>query len=212
MTKKTVIVDYGLGNLHSVRHALEHVGADSVQISSNISDILQADHLILPGVGAFGNGMRELAERSLSDAIINYAKSGKPLLGICLGMQLFASSSEEFGFHTGLNLIPGKVVPIPTITNCGSTQKVPFVGWSGMKRVKDWGDSPLSSTKDHEAVYLVHSYHMMPDDSSAIMAVANYGGHDITVAVCKDNIIGFQFHPEKSGRIGLSILRSFLDI
>ena len=127
---KITIIDYGVGNLYSVKRALEVCGGSNICISSNASDILDADRVILPGVGAFGDGMLGLKKHNLIEPILNYAASGKPLLGICLGMQLLSSSSTEFGTHKGLDLITGQVVPIPSFTVDNQPQKIPFIGWS----------------------------------------------------------------------------------
>lgn len=205
-----VIVDYGLGNIFSVQRALERSGAQKVLISSNPNQILDADYLVLPGVGAFENGIRQLYDRNLVGPILQYAKDGKPLLGICLGMQLLATTSEEFGANTGLNIIPGKVVAIPKQSSDGIEQKVPYVGWSELSRVGDWKNGLFDVVAERSFVYLVHSYHMEPSDPSAVIAETNYGGHRITIGIRKENVFGLQFHPEKSGNVGLEMLRSFL--
>lgn len=210
--EKVVVVDYGLGNLFSVQRALEHCGASNVCISSSIDDIIGADRLILPGVGAFEDGTRGLKNLGLIDSIKSHAIDKKPLLGICLGMQLLATTSQEFGLHVGLNLIPGNVLPISAENPEGERRKVPFIGWakltaSANKKSEDIIYNELSK---NQAVYLVHSYYFSPDNAENIVATYDYQGDEITAAVQSDNIYGFQFHPEKSGEAGLGLLRAFL--
>jgi len=212
MTKRIVIVDYGVGNLYSVRRAVEVCGGKDILVSDQAEDVLNADKLILPGVGAFEDGMKGLRERGLIDPIINAARSGTELLGICLGMQLLASHGEEFGIHQGLSLIPGTVKKIPTLGTQGEALKIPFIGWANLKQTN-------TNTKEHrtpnilngKTVYLVHSYHFVPEDQSHITAVYEYTDLQITAAIKSENITGVQFHPEKSGEDGLNIIKAFLD-
>lgn len=161
---KVTIVDYGVGNLYSVQRALEVCGANDIRISGDPDEIRTADRVILPGVGAFADGMNGLHKRGLDSALIEFANSGRPLLGICLGMQLLATTSEEFGEHAGLDLIPGKVRAIPTVKADGSALKTPYIGWSTLKRPTEdkWAKSVLCSTTESEYVYLVHSYQFEP--------------------------------------------------
>jgi len=205
------IVDYGVGNLFSVARAVEKVGGEP-RLTSNVREICAADRLILPGVGAFRDGMMGLAKSGLDDAITKFAEANKPLLGICLGMQMLATQSCEFGDHEGLDLIPGKVVAIPSEGLAGAQRKVPFVGWSELipKRSEGFVDTALASIGQEDSVYLVHSYHFMPDDPNHLLATYDYDGMKITAAVARGNVIGFQFHPEKSAKTGLDILRHFL--
>jgi glutamine amidotransferase len=212
MTSRVVIIDCGIGNLFSVYRALEVCGAKNINISRSPSEILAADHLIVPGVGAFSDGIRGLKERGLDKAICQFAHSGRPLLGICLGMQLFASLSHEFGEHAGLNLIPGEVIEIPYRGIDGELLKTPYIGWSELSfPVSENGNkNALTSMTSEQFVYLVHSFHVIPDDPGNILATYEYGGHEITAAIKKSNVTGFQFHPEKSGQVGLSILADFI--
>jgi glutamine amidotransferase len=212
MTSRVVIVDYGIGNLFSVYRALEVCGAKSIIVSGNSSEILAADHLILPGVGAFADGIRGLKERGLDKVICQFAHSKRPLLGICLGMQLFATLSHEFGEHAGLNLIPGEVIEIPYRGIDGSTLKTPYIGWSELNfPTSQNGDkSILTSITSEHFVYLVHSFHVIPDDTKNILATYEYGGYEITAAIKKSNVTGLQFHPENSGQVGLAILADFI--
>jgi glutamine amidotransferase len=211
---KIVVVDYGIGNLFSVRRAVEYCGACSVSVTSVDKEILSADKLILPGVGAFGDGMSGLRERELVEPIIEFAKSGKQILGICLGMQLLLSVSEEFGEHQGLNLIPGRVVPIPKkIDENGAIRKIPFIGWTKLSQPYDVNmeKSHLNGLGSNDSIYLVHSYHVEPESQKYILATYDYSGFSVTAAIFKENIVGYQFHPEKSGPVGLKILNNFIE-
>ena len=205
------VVDYGVGNLYSVRRALEHCGA-RVTLASDAADIQGAQRLLLPGVGAFADGMAGLRERGLVDPIRNFASTQRPLLGICLGMQMLASASEEFGVHAGLDLIPGRVKPIPRKTVGGQPHKIPHVGWSALSAPADlaWDGTVLSGSALGTTVYLVHSFHVVPDDPAHVLAHCLYGDHAIVAAIRSRNITGCQFHPEKSGEAGLAILAQFL--
>ena len=195
-----VIIDYGLGNLRSIEKALEYIGADAT-ISKEASVIDSADALILPGVGAFRDAMMhfETLERVVKEAV----SEGKPLLGICLGMQMLASQSEEGGFHTGLDLVPGRVVRFPQ-----SELKVPHMGWNSLV-VKQ--DIPLlKGIQNGSFVYFVHSYYVSTDEKYRA-AVCDYGGEFSAVITNEaGNVLGTQFHPEKSGDIGLRMLRNFV--
>jgi glutamine amidotransferase len=207
------VVDYGMGNLFSVQRALEYCGAN-VRLSSSPGDILVADRIVLPGVGAFADGMKGLQDRGLIDPLREFTRSGRPVLGICLGMQMLASTSEEFGEHQGLGLIPGRVVAIPALTTEGKPQKIPYVGWNEIYPASghDWRAPILQQTAVGTPVYLVHSFHMTPDESAHVVAHYRYGGHRITAAVGCGSIFGAQFHPEKSGKAGLSMLAAFLQL
>ena len=195
-----VIIDYGLGNLRSIEKALEYIGVDA-EISKEISVIDSADALVLPGVGAFRDAMMhfETLERVVKDAV----SDGKPLLGICLGMQMLASESEEGGLHTGLDLVPGRVVRFPQ-----SELKVPHMGWNSLI-IKQ--DIPLlKGIQDGSFVYFVHSYHVSTEEKYTA-ATADYGAEFSAVITNEaGNVIGTQFHPEKSGEIGLRMLRNFV--
>lgn len=203
------IVDYGSGNTHSVRRAFEHCGAEPV-LSADAAVIERADRLVLPGVGAFADGMRGLHERGLIEPIHRFAKSGRPFLGICLGMQMLATTSEEFGVHEGLNLIRGSVVQIPSCDVDGKPHKIPHIGWAELVPAAAWEGSILGDTPEHTSVYLVHSFRFEPEDVGHRLADCYYGGHRIAAAVRSGNITGCQFHPEKSGEAGLRMIASFL--
>jgi glutamine amidotransferase len=206
------VIDYGIGNIFSVRRALEHCGAD-VQLSSKETEIAAADRVILPGVGAFADGMKGLRDRGLIEVVSRFAATGRPMLGICLGMQMLATSSEEFGENAGLGLIPGRVTKVPNETIEGKPHKIPHIGWSEIFPVSgggDWKATILEDTSEGTPVYLVHSFHLVPHDPADLLADCNYGGHRVTAAVRSGNIFGAQFHPEKSGKAGLQMLTAFL--
>jgi glutamine amidotransferase len=212
MTESIVtIVDYGSGNLLSVARALEHVGA-TARLSHDAAEIENAERLLLPGVGAFADGMQGLREHGLIEPIRRYAAAGRPLLGICLGMQMLASVSEEFGEHEGLGLIPGRVLSVPSQDVDGSTQKIPHIGWADLSPATPggWAGTMFEGTREGTSVYLVHSFHFEPSDAAHRLADCFYGGHRITAAVRSGRTIGCQFHPEKSGEAGLSLLSAFL--
>lgn len=207
MNRTVVVVDYGVGNLHSVVKALRHEGAD-VEVSDDPAHVLRAERVLLPGVGAFGDGAAGLRARGLEDALKAFARSGRPLMGICLGMQLLMSSSEEFGHHEGLALLPGSVVRITP----GGTTKVPHVGWNRVRRPSEarWADTPLRDLPPVEAMYFVHSFAPVPTREEDIVCTTTYGESSFASAVGRDNVFGVQFHPEKSGPVGLQLLRGFI--
>lgn len=215
MSKQDVVViDYGVGNLLSVSRGLEHCGA-AVTVTSEAEIILAATRVVLPGVGAFANGMAELARNGLDQVVLEVASHGTPLLGICLGMQMLFDQSEEFGDTPGLGLIPGKVVTVPSTTIDGGHQKVPHIGWNALQAPEgrnNWRDSLLDKTRPGDAVYFVHSYMASPSDPADLLAECYYGGQSITACVARNNVCGTQFHPEKSGEVGLRILDSFLKL
>ena len=191
------IIDYGAGNLHSVKNALDFIGTQSI-ITSDANTILTADAVILPGVGAFGDCMAALEARGLIDTVRTAAQSGKPFLGICLGLQLMFEESEEADGVRGLGIFKGRVVRLPD-----RGLKIPHMGWNDLEIVKD---SKLLSGSPY--VYFVHSYYIVPEDSSIVSAYTEYGER-IAVAVEKDSVFAMQFHPEKSGDEGMKILRRF---
>jgi glutamine amidotransferase len=213
MTKTVTIVDYGLGNIFSVSRALQHLGF-RVQLTDRPVDIANASYLVLPGVGAFENGMRGLRERNLINPLCDYAASGRPLLGICLGMQLLFSHSEEFGMHEGLGVIPGTVVPIPENDSEGAFLKRPHIGWSPLRRPESNANSDsavMAGIAENSAVYFVHSFCALPEKDEHRLVDTYYGGNRITAAVQDNKVIGCQFHPEKSGVIGLRIIQNFVN-
>ncbi len=199
------IIDYGVGNLFSLRCSLEKLGAD-VTVSGDPEVLRLADRLILPGVGAFGDAARKLRESGLDQIVLEEAQKGKPLLGICLGMQMLFEKSFEYGEHLGLGLLKGSVVSMEGMLP--ADLPIPHIGWNALHFC---GTSPLLRyIKQQDCVYFVHSYHAIGCEDSLI-ATTEYG-IELTAAVAKDNIFGCQFHPEKSGEVGLNILRAFLEM
>lgn len=198
------IVDYGMGNLRSVQKALQHVGYDDVRIVARAEDVTAADKLILPGVGAFKDAMTHLAERELIDPVIEFARSGRPFLGICLGMQLLFDRSEEDGDHAGLGLIAGSV---RLFRPENPDLKVPHMGWNALA-VRQPDNPLLAGLPDGAQTYFVHGYYCDPADASVIATTTDYGGYFCS-SLHRDNIYAAQFHPEKSQRIGLKMLANF---
>lgn len=206
------VIDYGVGNLLSVRRAFQHCGAE-VAVTSDAETILSAPRVVLPGVGAFADGMGELSSRKLDIVVREVAARGVPLLGICLGMQMLLDESEEFGRTPGLGLIPGRVVPIPSVGADGRPLKIPHIGWNDLVLAGghgNWRDTPLQDVSPGASVYFVHSFMADPSDSRHRIADCLYGGATVSAAIGQGRVFGCQFHPEKSGEIGLSIIRSFL--
>ena len=206
MNPNVTVVDYGIGNLLSVTRAFERCGA-KVTLESSPLFIPKAERLVLPGVGAFGNGMAELQQRNLVDAVKDYAASGRPLLGICLGMQMLLDGSDEFGASKGLGLIPGWVRQLPVQSDI----KLPHIGWSAIRPPEgaNWSKSLLEDVAIGHEMYFVHSFHAEPADPAHRLADTLYGDYAFCAVVKKDNITGCQFHPEKSGEAGLRIIRKF---
>ncbi|HVK54013.1 MAG TPA: imidazole glycerol phosphate synthase subunit HisH [Burkholderiales bacterium] len=214
MSKSVIIVDYGIGNLHSVYRAFEQCGCLPT-ISSDPEVVRRADRLVLPGVGAFESGIHNLGAGGLVEPVKEFARTGKPFLGICLGMQLLFDYSEEFGRHAGLGLIPGKVTPIPNKGADGTAHKIPHIGWNALRLPKtrtDWTNSILSGLRTGDATYFVHSYTAFPEHDADRLADCDYDGCQISATVARDNVMGCQFHPEKSGAIGLKIISTFLSL
>lgn len=202
------IVDYGVGNLFSLSSSLRAAGAE-VTITGDQAVLAQADRIILPGVGAFGDAADALCRSGLDRAVLREAAQGKPLLGICLGMQLLFDFSTEYGFHGGLGLIPGSVQPIRPVIPAG--YKVPHIGWNALRFPPDKPVSPLFRyIKEGECVYFVHSF-CGAECAESVIASAEYGAL-LTAAAARDNVYGVQFHPEKSGGVGLNILRAFTEM
>jgi len=209
---EVTVIDYGVGNLLSVQRGLEHCGA-RVIVTEDPKLILAATKLVLPGVGAFGNAMQALAALGLIEVIREVAERSTPLLGICLGMQLLLEESEEFGITTGLGLIPGRVVPVPTTSLSGKIQKIPHIGWSALQPSEfssGWNGTLLQDNKIGDAAYFVHSFMACPADPVHRIADCVYGGYQVPAVIGREQITGSQFHPEKSGEVGLKILRRFI--
>ena len=199
------IVDYGVGNLFSLKSSFRAIGAD-VTVTADPAVLQAADKIILPGVGAFQDAAKKLRESGLADLLKELAAEGKPLMGICLGMQLLFEKSYEYGCHEGLGLIPGKVVPIADVAP--KSLKIPHIGWNPLIFKKESG--LFSNIEDGDCVYFVHSFYAT-DCCSSVIATCEYGA-ELTAAVAKGNVYGCQFHPEKSGKVGLAILKAFVDM
>lgn len=212
MHPTVTIVDYGRSNLLSVQRALEYCGA-AVEYASTPEQVFAAGALVLPGVGAFADGMNLLRESGLARAVCTRARQGVPLLGICLGMQFLFDSSSEGGLTPGLGLLPGTVEAIPGHTTQGQPLRVPHIGWAPLypaQQREGFLGSTLEAIPTKSEVYFVHGYRAMPARQADRLADTLYGGHRICAAVQRGNITGVQFHPEKSGEVGLVILRTFL--
>jgi imidazole glycerol-phosphate synthase subunit HisH len=197
------IVDYGMGNLFSVSKALERLGAEYF-ISANKKELLQANGLILPGVGSF----RDAMERLPVETIKEFVATGKPLLGICLGMQLLFERSEENGLTEGLGLLPGSVRRFSGRTSEGQTYKVPHMGWNRLEFVNE---SPLLKNLEEDHVYFVHSYYVTAENNDVLLAKADYH-EQVSAVVGLNNVMGMQFHPEKSSKLGMALLNNFLQL
>jgi len=210
MAKSAVIIDYGIGNVFSVANALANIGVSSV-LTNDPEKIVNAERLILPGVGAFSNAIKTLRLFNIDAAILDFVGTGRPLLGICLGMQVLMEQSTEFGLHDGLGLVPGKVERIVTDSSDQKKIKVPHIGWARAKSAQmnesNKTYAPLFSKNNY--YYFVHSFWCRNSDERHSLASVNYGGREITAAISKENILGVQFHPEKSGEAGLGFLKRF---
>lgn len=209
---EVAIIDYGMGNLYSLKHALESIGAKAL-LTNNAQDIINARAAILPGVGAFGEAMTRLVADGLVPAIHQFIDSGKPFLGICLGMQLLFTESEEFGHSKGLGVIEGCVNRLPACNSAGTPLRIPHIGWNRIYAPAGngvhWTESPLCRTADKEFMYFVHSYYAIPTQPEHVLTLTQYSQFEFVSGVRRNNVVGLQFHPEKSGRKGLEILRAF---
>lgn len=208
---KVVIVDYGVGNLLSVQRAVEQCGGETV-ISAAPDVVANADHVILPGVGAYANGMRALESLGLVQVLKEVAAKGTPLLGICLGMQLLFDESEEHGFTKGLGIIPGRVVPVPNLTPNGLPLKIPHIGWSELMPHSGVLEENrlMKNNRSGDSGYFVHSFMAEPEKTQMRIFDCLYGGNRIAAVIGYGNVFGCQFHPEKSGKKGLQIIHNFL--
>lgn len=210
-TRKIAIVDYGLGNLYSISKAVK-LFTDDVIITDDPVIISSSDAIIIPGVGAFAVGMEGLKKRNLVEPLRKFAISGKPMLGICLGAQLMLSKGFEFGEHDGLGIVSGKVEIFTESVSC--TKKIPHIGWNGIyvPKMLEWKGTIFEDIKENANVYFVHSYIMIPDNIENVGVFAEYGGLEFCAAIKKGNVYGTQFHPEKSGEIGLKIIKNFISL
>lgn len=201
MTKKVTIIDYGMGNLYSVQNALKAIGAEPV-VTSEAAEIAKAEKIILPGVGAFGDCMANLGKSGLLPVIRESLASGKPFLGICLGMQVLFEGSDEAPGVQGIGYFKGQVKLLKT------ELKIPHMGWN---KLELRSPSPLLTGAEGQYVYFVHSFHAEPEDRSIITSVCDYG-MEVTASVGKGNVQAFQFHPEKSSRVGMQLLKNFVEL
>jgi imidazole glycerol-phosphate synthase subunit HisH len=213
---QVAIIDYEMGNLFSVQRACEHVGLRPC-ITSDISVIKNSVAIILPGVGAFGDAMENLKRLDLISPIKDCIETGKPFMGICLGMQLVFSESEEFGVHKGLDIIKGSVVKFPDSNNKGEKIKVPQVGWNHIYRPASakqsfWNASPLKDVPSGEFMYFVHSYYSVPSDKEVVLSTTTYEGTTFCSSVLHGNVFACQFHPEKSAGEGIKIYNNWAAI
>ncbi len=207
--KKILIIDYKSGNLFSVNQALTNIGLN-VSISSNADEIASADAIVLPGVGAFGDAMNNLNKLGLINPIKLAVESGKPFLGICLGLQLLFTESEEFGYSKGLDIVKGKVKRFNAINRNGEVKKVPQIAWNKINKINDnsWENTPLQDIKNGEFMYFVHSFYVEPEESVAL-SETNYDGQSYVSSIQRNNIFACQFHPEKSAKEGLQIYKTW---
>lgn len=198
------VIDYGVGNLYSLVHSLKEIGANAI-VTSNKEDIEKADKIILPGVGAFEDAIKKLRDSGLDKIIVSEAQKGKPLMGICLGMQMLFEKSYEYGEHKGLGLLKGEVVAMEGVID--GALKIPHIGWNALKFTKE--SSLFKYIKQGDCVYFVHSY-FATNCNDSVIATAEYG-KNLTASVESGNVCGCQFHPEKSGKVGLNILKAFAE-
>ena len=208
-----VVIDLEIGNLMSLVRGLKHCGA-KVKVTSNPEIILNSSHVVLPGDGAFKFAMQQIIAKDLLKVLTNFNKLKSNLLGICIGMQILFDESSEFGETKGLGLISGKVLPISNKTIDGKKLISPHMGWNSLYKTdhfKNWNKTLLENNKTMDEVYFIHSYMAVPSDDSHRVADCVYGGHKISAVVMKDNITGCQFHPEKSGEIGLKMIKKFIE-
>jgi glutamine amidotransferase len=212
MKKKIAIVDFGLGNLFSVLQACLELGAQA-EITTDPEKVKNAQGVILPGVGAFGDAITNLRKSGMDHVLKEAFDQGKPIMGICLGLQLMFQTSEEFGSHEGLGFIKGTVKRFPSVTMTGTKIRVPQIGWNQIvtPNKKLWDSSPLSSLMPEEFMYFVHSYYVLPEDSSVIVSTTEYGSFKYCSGIKKNNLFAVQFHPEKSAEKGLEIYKNWLN-
>lgn len=213
-TTKVTLVDYGSGNLLSVKRALEHNDAE-VFVTDSTAAIVSSDRLVLPGVGAFGDCMARLKSRNIVEALHEFIATGRPFLGICVGMQALLERSYEFGIHSGLGVIAGEVSAIPDTNSEGVKHKIPHIGWSEVNPLAThgegaWDNTLLQDIAPGTPFYFVHSMTAVPTNEEHRLADCYYNGRRISAAIKWQNVVGLQFHPEKSGDAGLAVLHRFL--
>ena len=213
MNRKVAIIDYQLGNLFSVQQACLYLGYETI-ITSNPSELISADYAILPGVGAFGDAMHNMHTLDLVEPLKDYVASGKPFMGVCLGLQLLFTESEEFGSTKGINLIEGVVKKFQPKNTEGDPLKVPQIAWNQINEVthNNWAKTPLRTCKSGEFMYFVHSYYVQPNSNSVELSSTEYGGYTYCSSIIKDNIFACQFHPEKSSSEGVNIYANWINM
>lgn len=205
-----VVLDYGIGNVFSVMQALQKIGANPI-LTSDLATIRQADRMIVPGVGAFNKAVNRLKHLGMDEAILEFVATERPMLGICVGMQLLMEKGMEFGETKGLGLFKGTVEQIQAKDHDGQDLRVPVIGWNTLNRPssRTWNGSVLAETSDTSAYYFVHSFAVNAQNSEDILATTTVGADSVVSAIARDNIIGVQFHPERSSHDGLKLLKSF---
>ncbi|WP_424686292.1 MAG: imidazole glycerol phosphate synthase subunit HisH [Halarcobacter ebronensis] len=206
---KISIIDYDIGNVKSIINAFIKIGIEPI-LTNDKQTILSSDGVILPGVGAFAHGMENLKKYELIETINDFIETKKPFMGICLGMQMLMEESEEFGLNKGLGLIEGKVIKLP-IQN-SNNEKLPHVSWNEIQRNKSWVNTIFKDIEENSDMYFVHSFIVSPRNDENILAFTEYSDYKFCSSVKKDNIYGCQFHPEKSGKIGLKIMKNFVNL
>jgi len=213
--KACTVIDFGIGNILNVVRALQRCGA-TVSVVEEAADLITLpERLVLPGVGAFHSCMAEMRQRGFDDLVWRFAESGRPLMGVCVGAQMLLDVGEEFGEHSGLGLIPGRVTAVSSLTSSGSMHRIPHIGWSPLARSPahlSWVGTPLENLTQGSSLYFVHSFAPVPADEAHRLADTYYDGVRICAAVARENVWGCQFHPERSGEQGLQVLRAFLDL
>lgn len=211
-TKSCVVIDYEVGNIFSVMQALRQNGAE-VELSSDIERVRSAERLILPGVGAFGRAADRLRALGLDEAISDFISTGRPFLGICVGMQLLLEKGLEFGEHKGLGYFEGTVEKISLMDDRGASLQVPVIGWNTVHEptMNRWDGTPFASVNPRAGYYFVHSFSARPKDPNSVCAISSVGTGEVVSAIQRDNILGVQFHPERSGQSGLAFLNGFLE-
>ena len=212
MSLPVTVLDYGIGNLLNVVRAFEHCGAAVTVLREAPAALPAIDRLVLPGVGAFGDGMAELRRRGLDDLVRRFAATGRPFLGICVGLQMMFDASDEMGEHAGVGLLRGRVMAVPPTGVDGRSHRVPHIGWRALEPAAEWKGTVLADMQPRERVYFVHSFAAQPLDPGMRLADVDYDGVRICAAVHRDNLYGCQFHPERSAEAGLKVLKRFLAV